>query len=198
MQLSQKYKLTDASVGDARNLAKLIDIAGEGIPTWLWSKSASDTKSVLEVGSERARRKSGGFSYRNARVASSAATTLGMVLSYPIDEAPDGNLDELPAAIAPFVALEHRSVGTWYINALAVFPQFRGHGIGTTLLRAAETQAQAAGYTQMSIQVYAQNIGATRLYYRSGYIEDARSPVRDHPCQPYYTGDVLLLKKQIS
>jgi len=49
----------------------------------------------------------------------------------------------------------------------------------------------------MSIQVYAQNIGATRLYARSGYVETASSPVRDHPCQPYYTGDVLLLKKQI-
>ncbi|WP_369094746.1 GNAT family N-acetyltransferase [Candidatus Rhodobacter oscarellae] len=96
------------------------------------------------------------------------------------------------------MALERRSVGTRYINALAVFPRFRGHGIGTTLLRAAETQALAAGYTQLSIQVYAQNIGATRLYARSGYVEDARSPVRGHPCQPYYTGDVLLLKMQVS
>ncbi len=121
-----------------------------------------------------------------------------MVLSYPIDTAPEDNPDDLPAAIAPFVALEQLSVGTWYINALAVFPRYRGSGIGTILLRAAEKQAQAADYAQISIQVYAQNSSAVRLYSRLGYDKDAHSPVRDHPCQPYYTGDVLMLKKQIA
>ncbi|WP_298938213.1 GNAT family N-acetyltransferase [uncultured Ruegeria sp.] len=139
MQISQHSKITEASVDDAENPTKLIDIAGEGIPTWLWSESTGDSKSVLEVGRERAMRESGGFSYRNARVAYSNSATLGMVLSYPIDKAPEGNLDELPAALAPFVALERRLVGTWYVNALAVFPRFRGHGLGTELLRAAET-----------------------------------------------------------
>lgn len=187
-----------ASVRDAENLAKLIDIAGEGIPAWLWSEYATQTQSALQIGTERARRESGGFSYRNAQVARAEPDMFGMVLSYPIDEAPEGSPDNLPAPIAPFVALEHHSVGTWYINALAVFPGYRACGIGSALLHATETQAQEAGYQHMTIQVYAQNTGAVRLYAKLGYSEVARAPVREHPCQPYYTGDVLLLKKQVS
>lgn len=150
-------------LAEGEDLAKLIDIAGEGIPAWLWSRSASNDKSVLGVGIERARRESGGFSYRNARIACATEATRGMVLSYPIDTAPEDNPDDLPAAIAPFVTLEQLSVGTWYISALTVFPRYGSNGIGTTWLRAAEKQAQAAGYAQMSIQVYAQNSGAARL-----------------------------------
>ena len=71
---------------------------------------------------------------------------MGMVLSYPIDEAPAADPDDLPAPVAPFVELEARSVETWFINALAVFAGGRDAGIGTKLLSAAETQAVAAGY----------------------------------------------------
>ena len=50
----------------------------------------------------------------------------------------------------------------------------------------------------MSIQVYEQNVGAVRLYTKLGYEIAAREPVRLHPCQPYYTGDVLLLIKNLA
>ena len=49
----------------------------------------------------------------------------------------------------------------------------------------------------MSIQVYGQNSGAVRLYERMRYASTAHAAVRLHPCQPYYTGDVLLLVKRI-
>ena len=191
-------KMREATVEDAESLAKLIDIAGEGIPFWLWSKSSDAGNTPLEIGAERARRTSGGFSFTNALVVETGGQIAGMVLSYAIDEAPEDNPDDLPAPIAPFVELERQSVGTWYINALAVFAAYRGRGIGSLLMRQVEQTATETGYSRMSIQVYEQNHGAVRLYERLGFERVQTAPVRLHPCQPYYTGDVLLLMKDLS
>ncbi|WP_424968498.1 GNAT family N-acetyltransferase [Dinoroseobacter sp. S375] len=182
---------------DAPALAQLIDIAGEGIPNWLWTRACTEGQTPLEIGTERAKRPAGGFSYTNALVADADGAPLGMVLSYPITEPPEEDPEDLPAPIAPFVALEKHSVGTWYINALAVFEAARGTGLGTRLLHAAEGLAKARGLPAMSIQVYGQNTGAVRLYERMGYSFVASEPVRLHPSPPYYTGDVLLLKKPL-
>ena len=197
MNLHSIPSVRQAEAGDAADLAKLIDIAGEGIPSWLWGQSCQAGQTPLDVGVERARREVGGFSYKNALVSEKGGGVLGMVLSYPIDEAPTGDPGDFPAPVVPFVELEAQSVGTWYINALAVFAGAREAGIGTRLLYAAETQAAAAGYPAMSIQVYSQNTGAFRLYQRLGYKIAGRAKVRLHPCQPYYTGDVLLLLKRL-
>lgn len=147
---------------------------------------------------ERAQRSSGGFSYTNALIAELDGETACMVLSYAITEAPTDNPDDLPAPIAPFVALEKLSVDTWFINALAVYGEKQNHGIGTQLLSAAEDLARSNGLDEMSIQVYGQNAEAAQLYDRHGYKQVASEPVRLHPCPPYHTGDVLLLKKPLA
>lgn len=187
-----------AHVGDAAHLARLIDTAGEGIPNWLWRQSAEPGQSPLAFGVERALTRSGGFSHKNAIMAEVFGEVVGMVLSYPILKAPTEDPETLPAPIAPFIELEKHSAGTWYVNALAVSPGYRGIGIGTTLMDEAESAARQAGYDHLSIQVYEQNIGAVRLYERLGFIVTQRARVRRHPCQPYYTGDVLLLEKRLA
>ena len=190
--------LRQATINDAEHLAKLINLAGEGIPNWLWTRACVEGQSPLEIGIERAKRTSGGFSYTNALVAEQDGRPLGMVLSYAINEAPTENPDDLPAPVAPFVALEKLSVDTWYINALAVFSEGQNRGLGSQLLLAAEDVARSNGFGEMSIQVYSQNTGAVRLYERLGYELAASEPVRLHPSPPYYTGDVLLLKKLLA
>jgi len=182
---------------DAEDLARLIDIAGEGIPSWLWARSAKEGQSPIDVGTARARRGTGGFSFANALVTEREGKVLGMALSYPIDAAPEEDPTDLPAPVAPFVALEALSVGTWYVNALAVRVAARGQGIGSNLTAEAESHATIAGYPALSIQVYAQNTGAVRLYHRLGFETVNRTPVIFHPYQPYYTGDVLLLLKRL-
>ena len=187
-----------AEFSDAESLAKLINLAGEGIPNWLWARACVEGQTPLEIGVERAKRETGGFSYKNALVAETDGKTIGMVLSYAITEAPTDDPDDLPAPIAPFVALEKLSVNTWFINALAVFAEGQNQGYGSQLLAAAENLARANGFDRMSIQVYAQNTGAVRLYSRHGYKQVSSDPVRLHPSPPYYTGDVLLLMKSLS
>ncbi|MEM9105591.1 MAG: GNAT family N-acetyltransferase [Pseudomonadota bacterium] len=189
--------IRQAQKSDAEAIAKLIDIAGEGIPSWLWTRACVEGQTPLEIGIERARRPSGGFSYTNALVADKNGQAMGMVLSYAIVEAPLVDTNELPDPIAPFVALEKLSVDTWYVNALAVFAKGRNQGMGSKLMAAAEEQARKNGLNEMSIQVYRQNAGAVRLYRKLGYRFVASEPVRLHPSPPYYTGDVLLLKKPV-
>ena len=190
--------IRQAESSDADSLAKLINLAGEGIPNWLWTRACLEGQTPLEIGIERAKRQNGGFSYTNALVAESGGDPIGMVLSYPITDAPTQNPDDLPAPIAPFVVLEKQSVNTWFVNALAVFDEGQNQGIGSKLLSAAEHQASANGFDKMSIQVYAQNTGAVRLYRRLGYVRVESEPVRLHPSPPHYTGDVLLLIKSLS
>lgn len=189
--------IRQAESADAESLAKLINIAGEGIPNWLWNRACVEGQTPLQIGIERAKRNTGGFSYTNAFVAEADGIPIGMVLSYPIAEPPTENPDDLPAPVAPFVALEKLSVNTWYINALAVFAEAQNSGVGSQLLAAAENLARTRGFDKMSIQVYAQNTGAVRLYARHGYTQVASDPVRLHPSPPYYTGDVLLLMKSL-
>ena len=198
MTMQTTSLIRQATEADAPRLAKLIDIAGEGIPNWLWTRACVEGQTPLEIGIERARRPSGGFSYTNALIADQGGDATGMVLSYAITEAPEDDPNDLPAAIAPFVALEKLSVGTWYVNALAVFAEARGRRLGTALMTAAEGQAKARGFDEMSIQVYEQNVGAVRLYERLGYALAAKEAVRLHPSPPYYSGDVLLLKKPVA
>jgi aminoglycoside 6'-N-acetyltransferase len=53
---------------------------------------------------------------------------------------------------------------------VAVAEGWRGHGVGTALLQAAETWARERGAERMSLELDAENTGALRLYERMGYV----------------------------
>jgi ribosomal protein S18 acetylase RimI-like enzyme len=73
----------------------------------------------------------------------------------------------------PLQELENLAPGTWYVNVLAVRPQFRGLGLGTRLLAHADEAGRALGKRGMSVIVSDANPGARRLYERCGYRETA-------------------------
>jgi len=75
----------------------------------------------------------------------------------------------MPPVAQPLVRLEAQAPGSWYVNVLATFPEFRGQGIGRALLDVAEAKGREADATAMSIIVGSWNEGATRLYQRAGY-----------------------------
>jgi aminoglycoside 6'-N-acetyltransferase len=56
---------------------------------------------------------------------------------------------------------------------LAVAPEWRGRGVGTALMRAAEDWARAQGAERMVLDLDANNAGALRLYERLGYEPEA-------------------------
>lgn len=58
-----------------------------------------------------------------------------------------------------------------HINNLAVFPDLRGRGIGTALLRHALEEARRLGAVRATLEVRASNGPARRLYERLGFTE---------------------------
>jgi ribosomal protein S18 acetylase RimI-like enzyme len=162
-------------------LAKLIDFAGEGLPSYLWRRMAEPGEDVWDVGRRRARREEGSFSYRNAVVLEEDGRVVACLIGYPLPDEPEPiDPAQMPAMFVPLQELENLAPGTWYVNVLATYPEHRGHGHGTRLLGLAEDLAAEAGSRGLSIIVSDANAGARRLYERSGYRPAAeRAMVRE-------------------
>jgi ribosomal protein S18 acetylase RimI-like enzyme len=166
-----------ATIDDANVLAELINYAGEGMPLYLWSQMAEPGETAWDVGRRRAAREEASFSYHNATIIEHDGQCAGCLIGYGIPDKPEPIQDDMPAMFAPLQELENLASGTWYINVLAVRPQFRRQGLGTKLLGLAEETAQNLGERGMSVIVSDANLGAHRLYERLGYDERARRPM---------------------
>ncbi|HEY7457175.1 MAG TPA: GNAT family N-acetyltransferase [Xanthobacteraceae bacterium] len=190
--------LRRARKDDAATLARLIDIAGEGFGSFLWAQSAGPGETALDVGTRRAQREEGGFSYRNATLAEIGGSVAGLLLGYRLADPYDaGDVGSLPPTVRPLIELEAKAPGSWYVNALAAFPQYRGKVVGTRLLVEAERLARETRAPALSLIVADQNEGAKRLYLRTGYGVVARRPLVPFPGYAH-TGDWLLMTKTIS
>lgn len=190
-------RIRRAQPSDARSLAALIEIAGDGIPTYLWAQMAGPGETPLDVGEQRARREEGGFSYRHATVAEIAGEVAGMILAYrlpDISEEDRSSLAELPAFLRPFVELEFEVPGSFYINALAVHAPYRSQEIGARLLRKAEGQAIEAGCHQMSVQHFQLNPRAGAFYRRHGFRPFGERALMPHPAHPQEDRSILLVR----
>jgi ribosomal protein S18 acetylase RimI-like enzyme len=170
--------LRNARIEDAVALAELTNLAGEGLPLYLWQKLAAAGETAWEVGLRRARREEGSFSYRNATVAEIGGKIAACLIGYPLPEAPQAiDYASMPAMFVPLQELENLGPGSWYVNVLATYPPQRGKGIGSRLLDFAETLAARTARRGMSIIVSDDNKGARRLYRRRGYAERASRPM---------------------
>ncbi|MGH6866681.1 MAG: GNAT family N-acetyltransferase [Methyloceanibacter sp.] len=187
-----------ARLPDASALAVLVDIAGEGMPNFMWSTLAAPGQSTLELGRERARREAGGFSYRHATVAEIDGEIAGSLVGYRLDDPYDlGALDEMPEIVRPLVRLEAKAPSSWYVNVLATFPEFRGQGIGGRLLDIAEQKGREERAPALSVVVGSWNGGAARLYGRAGYEAVSSEPAMIFPGCPH-EGDWVLMVRSLS
>ena len=166
-----------AIIDDAPVLAELVNYAGEGLPHYLWGTLAESGEDAWDVGRRRAARDDGSFSYRNAAIIERDEHCAGCLIGYEISDDPEPIADDMPAMFVPLQELENLVPGTWYVNVLAVRPQFRGHGLGTQLLDLADKTAQSLGKRGLSVIVSDANAGALRLYERCGYSQSATRPM---------------------
>jgi ribosomal protein S18 acetylase RimI-like enzyme len=132
---------------------------------------AEPGEAAWDVGRRRAAREEGSFSYRNATIIEHDGQCAGCLIGYAIPDNPEPVPDDMPAMFVPLQELENLAPGTWYINVLAVQPQFRRQGLGTRLLALADKTAE--GNRGISVIVSNANTGARRLYEHCGYIESA-------------------------
>ncbi|HYN46826.1 MAG TPA: hypothetical protein VES64_09055, partial [Allosphingosinicella sp.] len=106
---------------DAPHLARLGNMAGDGLPAYLWARMAEPGEDAWALGERRAARDEGAFSWRNAVIAEVGGTVAGVLISYPVGDAPQP-LDDLPPMFRPLQQLENLALGTHYINVLATDP----------------------------------------------------------------------------
>lgn len=184
-----------ATPADALPLAELVNFAGEGMPLYLWTNMAAPGESPWDIGQQRARRDSGGFSYRNTVVREHAGRVAAALIGYPLDDDPEpANYEDMPPMFVPLQQLEDLVPGTWYVNVLAAYPEYRGKGFGGGLLAIAEQLAAATGSSGLSIIVSDANSGARRLYERQGYAEIATRPMVKESWENAGENWVLLVK----
>ena len=187
--------LRQASPEDADALAQLINYAGEGLPEYLWQGMAEAGETPTDVGRRRARRDTGGFSYKNAIVHDATEGVVAGLIGYPLPDRPEP-IDHaaMPPMFVPLQELENVAAGTWYVNVLATEPTHRGRGYGAHLLSVAEEIARDLGKSGMSIIASDGNPGACRLYERIGYRRVEGRPMVKEAWKNPGTNWVLLTK----
>ena len=176
VELSPPFR--NATAADAAALAELVNMAGYGLPLFLWSRMAKDSEDAWDVGRRRARRAEGSFSYRNAVMVEEAGKVVSCLTGYALPDEPEPiDYDAMPAMFVPMQELENLAPRTWYVNVLATYPEHRGKGYGARLLAIAERLAADTKRAGLSIIVSDANAGGRRLYDRSGYREIAKRPM---------------------
>ena len=129
-----------ARESDAIDLACLIDCASRGLALWLWSTLRGTGQSSIEVGRHRIRTLTASPPhYATFTVAESDGAIAGALTGPLIPLAYErGDSADLPEVYAPLLELEAVAAGSWYLNVVAVYPEFRGQGLGSALLSKAE------------------------------------------------------------
>ncbi len=186
-----------ATADDCLAIAELALMAGEGIPGYFWAESQQPGQSLEQAGAGLASSETANFSYRNAQLARVDGLVAGMLLAYRLPAAADNTEDatDFPEFVQPLIELEQCVPESFYINMLATYPQFRGLGVGTELMRQVDRLARLSGCSLISIEVFDSNPGALRLYRRLGYEIVDQRPIIESEFVP--AGQVLLLTRSV-
>lgn len=183
-----------AVASDAAHLVRFINMAADDLPLHFWRRAVGPDGDAHVYGMERAARETGNFSYRNAWIAQIGGEVAGCLLGYGADAEPAAIDPQTEPVFVPLLELEALACGSWYLNVLATYGDFRGRGIGSTLLAFAQQVAQDAGAASVSLIAADTHVDALRLYAAHGFAEVARRPVVKGDWQVAAQEWILLVK----
>lgn len=169
--------IREAKASDAGHLVRFINMAADDLPLHFWRASVGPDGDPFAFGMERAARETGSFSYRNAWLAEVDGEVAACLLGYPAETSPGPIDPDTPPIFVPLLELEALAPGSWYLNVLATYEQFRGKGLGGALLALAEDVARRQGHGSISLIAEDTHKDALRLYAAKGYAELARRAV---------------------
>ena len=180
---------------ECRTIARLYSISSDGLADYIWTTLAKPGEDILDVGERRYSNEALHFSYKNSLVADYDGEIKGMLVAFPmhLHENPDAGPETDPV-LFPYTKLEKDN--SYYIMGVAIFPEYRGQGVGSKFLELAARKAIEYGLPQLSLIVFEQNERAKRLYERHGFYEIMREKVVPHHLI-HYTGSALLMVKDV-
>lgn len=193
-----------ATPADAIHMTCFVDMASEGLALTLWDALREPHQTLIEFGRSRAMREEGSFSYRNAHIAEVGGAVAGGLVGYRIRPGHDVSVRipdpaeaaKIPAFLKPVIELEQMAGNHWYVNILATYPEYRGQGVGSALLKHADALGRATSAKGLALIVDLENKAALRVYEAAGYREFARRPLIPFPMRPK-GGEWLLLTRPI-
>jgi len=179
---------------DIPDLAQLAIMAGNGILDAIY-QGVVPSLSTSEIVEQRFHRIGTTKSYENCCVAVHGNRVVGCLNAYPMD-------DEILDPPDPLLRHDRRYLvepaerlhapGSFHLNTVAVLPEYRSQGIGTSLLRLARSRAQDLHLPALSLIVFEQNHRAVALYRRFGFSEVKHSKVAEHAAIQY-SGNLTLM-----
>ena len=171
---AENIKIREAVAADASLVGRVV----------LMALHYDETHPLAPIFAELAAREVSQYSYRNALVAEVDGSVVGAIIGYdgarlyelrkPLFELMREKLGSVPTVE------DETSAGEFYIDSLAVLPQWRGHGVGGALISAARDRAFAAGHKRVGLIVDFENPRAEALYNSLGFERVGSRPFLGH------------------
>lgn len=160
--------IREASAVDAALIGKIVTMAlGDDLSLCFGNVPAVD------VFGELAAREGTQYSFRNTLVAEVDGEAAGAIVGYDgacLHELRIPTLEKIGEATGTSTVIEDEtSAGEYYLDSLAVLPEFRGCGVGRALLVAARDKAFGNGYRKVGLLVDFCNPRAEKLYASLGF-----------------------------
>lgn len=154
---------------DAPTIARAVALA-IGDETALQNYCGEEYLAVL---TEIARAKGTQYSWQQALVAECEGVTAGAVVGYDgaqLEELRAGTLAVIRKRVGHTPTLvDETEAGEYYLDSVAVLPDFRGRGVGVALVEALCARAFSEGAERVGLIVDVENPRAERLYASQGF-----------------------------
>ena len=165
--------ISPATRSDAADLAILDNVASHGLSMWFWQSEVDNghAEDAFSLGRQRF----GGddmFGWKNAAIGRVNGTVVGSVTGYVMPEGDDGDADKIKQTVPPFVPVfelfEH-AIGSFFIDSMAVYEEFRGCGFGKSLFQYMMQHGRESGHKRVMLVCEDTNQPALKLYQASGF-----------------------------
>ena len=164
-------EIRPAKKTDAKHMAEFIIMAeGELVNFLTGSSSSAEALTNLEklITIEDSR-----YSWQVAHIALLNKQVAGAIWHFPasqqekLDQPLINRLNQLGHSVNKLVT--EGMPDSYYLSSMAINPEFRGQGIGTSLLNSIEKSAREKGFASLSLLVEEDNKKARKLYERQGF-----------------------------
>ncbi|MDJ0747685.1 MAG: GNAT family N-acetyltransferase [Xenococcaceae cyanobacterium MO_167.B27] len=193
-----KYRLGKKE--DSKQIAEMIDIASDGIVSYLFQDLVSGM-SPVEVLAHNLENDNYPHTYSSTLVACDGDEKVGMALSYPSSE---HKITDETRSFFPADRLEHlsgfyssRIENSWFLDTLCVIESHRRRGIGEKLISLTKENALENGYNTLSLIVFADNALAISVYQHTGFEVIQKVELRGNKFIKHQDG-CLLMKCEIT